>query len=237
MHGACPNDSLASRAGPGATLPAMRRALLIVGKPPEPGLDQDAARAAALSRGRRRAVPRLPARQRRLWAWTWAGSGSPSSTRGAAGQRSRPCCRTTSACWNSAARALADALPQAFATHLAEGFDRVVLIGSDNPTLPVGLDRAGMRRSGYPRCEHWPERRRGLLPDRHARTRTSACSKALTGARRASTARPWLGPRDSACECDACRSGTTWTSRPISSASSASSARLHERGAEYPRRP
>src|SRR3982074_1071359 len=36
-------------------------------------------------------------------------------------------------------RGLADALPHAFATHLAEGFDRVVLIGSDNPTLPRGL--------------------------------------------------------------------------------------------------
>jgi rSAM/selenodomain-associated transferase 1 len=34
---------------------------------------------------------------------------------------------------------LADALPYAFATHLAEGFSRVVLIGSDNPTLPRGL--------------------------------------------------------------------------------------------------
>jgi glycosyltransferase A (GT-A) superfamily protein (DUF2064 family) len=30
---------------------------------------------------------------------------------------------------------LADALRFAFATHFAEGFDRVVLIGSDNPTL------------------------------------------------------------------------------------------------------
>ncbi|HLZ27734.1 MAG TPA: TIGR04282 family arsenosugar biosynthesis glycosyltransferase [Chloroflexota bacterium] len=34
---------------------------------------------------------------------------------------------------------LADALPYAFARHLAGGFDRVVLIGSDNPTLPRGL--------------------------------------------------------------------------------------------------
>jgi rSAM/selenodomain-associated transferase 1 len=31
---------------------------------------------------------------------------------------------------------LVDALASAFETHLAEGFDRVVLIGSDNPTLP-----------------------------------------------------------------------------------------------------
>src|ERR1700730_2566276 len=31
---------------------------------------------------------------------------------------------------------LADALTHAFATHLAQGFQRVVLIGSDNPTLP-----------------------------------------------------------------------------------------------------
>jgi rSAM/selenodomain-associated transferase 1 len=31
---------------------------------------------------------------------------------------------------------LVDALASAFETHLAQGFDRVVLIGSDNPTLP-----------------------------------------------------------------------------------------------------
>jgi rSAM/selenodomain-associated transferase 1 len=33
-------------------------------------------------------------------------------------------------------RALVNALASAFESHLAEGFDRVVLIGSDNPTLP-----------------------------------------------------------------------------------------------------
>lgn len=34
---------------------------------------------------------------------------------------------------------LADALSHAFASHLAEGFQHVVLIGSDNPTLPSRL--------------------------------------------------------------------------------------------------
>ena len=33
---------------------------------------------------------------------------------------------------------LADALPYGFATLLAAGFDRVILVGSDNPTLPLG---------------------------------------------------------------------------------------------------
>ena len=38
---------------------------------------------------------------------------------------------------------LVSALTSAFATHLAEGFDRVVLIGSDNPTLGRGpIDEA-----------------------------------------------------------------------------------------------
>ncbi len=33
-------------------------------------------------------------------------------------------------------RGLGDALSHAFTSHLADGFDKVVLIGSDNPTLP-----------------------------------------------------------------------------------------------------
>jgi uncharacterized protein len=34
---------------------------------------------------------------------------------------------------------LGEALPYAFASHFAAGFDRVVLVGSDNPTLPTEL--------------------------------------------------------------------------------------------------
>jgi uncharacterized protein len=39
-------------------------------------------------------------------------------------------------------RGLADALSHGFSTHLAEGFVNVVLIGSDNPTLPSSLVQA-----------------------------------------------------------------------------------------------
>jgi rSAM/selenodomain-associated transferase 1 len=39
-------------------------------------------------------------------------------------------------------RGLGAALADAFGSHLAEGFERVVLIGSDNPTLPPGIVRA-----------------------------------------------------------------------------------------------
>jgi glycosyltransferase A (GT-A) superfamily protein (DUF2064 family) len=46
------------------------------------------------------------------------------------------CSRATSRLCGSAKQAWA--LSQAFEDHFAEGFDRVVLIGSDNPTLPRG---------------------------------------------------------------------------------------------------
>jgi uncharacterized protein len=45
---------------------------------------------------------------------------------------------------------LGDALACAFADHLAEGFEQVVLIGSDTPDLPAGLLHQASRRLSEP---------------------------------------------------------------------------------------
>jgi rSAM/selenodomain-associated transferase 1 len=136
MHGLCPNDSLASLATVGATLPAMRRALLIVGKPPEPGLTKT------------RLVPPLtPDDAARLYhgflldsvqlglalGWERISIVHPRGGRQALAELLPPAVCLI----EQRGQGLRDALSSAFADHLAEGFVRVVLIGSDNPTLPV----------------------------------------------------------------------------------------------------
>jgi uncharacterized protein len=117
---------------------AMRRALIIVGKPPAPG------------RTKTRLVPPLSADEA---AALYAGFLLDSVTLGlglgweeltvvhprAGGPALAALLPSETRLLEQPGEGLAYALPYAFARHLAEGFERVVLIGSDNPTLPPAL--------------------------------------------------------------------------------------------------
>jgi uncharacterized protein len=135
VHGACPKDSLALCARGGVTLAAMRRALLIVGKAPRPGFTKtrlvpplSAEDAAALYRGFLLDSVSLGLDL----GWEQVTVVHP---RG--GERALAILLPAQVCLlEQQSQGLADALTHAFATHLAQGFERVVLIGSDNPTLP-----------------------------------------------------------------------------------------------------
>lgn len=116
----------------------MRRALVIVGKPPEPGLAKTrlvppltAADAAALYRGFLLDGVGLG----RGLGWERVTVVHPEDGGPALAALLPP----TVCLLEQRGQGLSNALAQAFATHLAEGFDRVVLIGSDNPTLPPAL--------------------------------------------------------------------------------------------------
>jgi uncharacterized protein len=138
MHAACRKRTI--RKGlvehPVLRCPGMPRALLIVGKPPEPGSTKT------------RLVPPLSAEQAAgLYrgflldsvdlglglGWERVTVIHPRSGRQALSTLLPPDVHLL----EQRGHGLADALPYAFATHLAEGFDRVILISSDNPTLPL----------------------------------------------------------------------------------------------------
>jgi rSAM/selenodomain-associated transferase 1 len=119
-----------------ATLPTMRRALLIVGKAPVPGQTKT------------RLVPPLsPAEAAELYrgflldsvslgldlGWERVSVIHPAGSGQVLGELLPP--RVTLV--EQSGDGLGDALSSAFDRHLAEGFRRVVLIGSDNPTLPL----------------------------------------------------------------------------------------------------
>lgn len=129
----------------------MRRALLIVAKAPEPG------------RTKTRLVPPLtPEQAASLYqsflldtlclagelAWERTSLVAPAGAT-AALSRLLPAGMTV---LEQRGVGLGDALPHAFATHFAQSFNRVVLIGSDSPTLPAAfidaasqaLDRADL---------------------------------------------------------------------------------------------
>jgi rSAM/selenodomain-associated transferase 1 len=135
---ACPNDLLASLYTAGATLPAMRRACLIVGKAPRPGSTKT------------RLVPPLsPAEAADVYrgflldsiglglelGWERVSVVHPSDS----GQALASLMPADVCLLEQPGQGIGDALSHAFEKHLAEGFARVVLIGSDNPTLPAGL--------------------------------------------------------------------------------------------------
>jgi rSAM/selenodomain-associated transferase 1 len=120
----------------GATLPTMRRALLIVGKAPVPGQTKT------------RLVPPLsPEGAAELYrgflldcvslglelGWERVSVVHPSGS----GQVLAEFLPPQATLVEQAGLGLGDALSSAFERHLAEGFRRVVLIGSDNPTLPL----------------------------------------------------------------------------------------------------
>jgi rSAM/selenodomain-associated transferase 1 len=116
----------------------MRRALVIVGKPPEPGCAKtrlvpglSAEEAAALYRGFLLDSVGLGLEL----GWEQVTVVHPHGGGPALAALLPDRVRLL----EQPGRGLADALPHAFTTHLAEGFGRVVLIGSDNPTLPPGL--------------------------------------------------------------------------------------------------
>ena len=119
-----------------ATLPTMRRALLIVGKAPEPGQTKT------------RLVPPLtPDEATELYrgflldcvglgldlGWERVSVVHPAGSGQVLAELLPP--RVTLV--EQSGHGLRDALSSAFDRHFAEGFDRVVLIGSDNPTLPL----------------------------------------------------------------------------------------------------
>jgi rSAM/selenodomain-associated transferase 1 len=116
----------------------MRRALLVVGKPPVPG------------RTKTRLVPPLSADEAALLSrgflldsvnlglslgWERTTVVHP---RGAADAVAAILSRTVNL-FEQPGHGLQDALTSAFAAHFAFGFDQVVLIGSDNPTLPADI--------------------------------------------------------------------------------------------------
>ena len=118
----------------GATLPGMRRALLIVGKAPVPGQTKT------------RLVPPLsPEEAADLYrgflldcvslgldlGWERVSVVHPAWSGQLLAELLPP--RVTLV--EQSGHGLGDALSSAFEGHLADGFDRVVLIGSDNPTL------------------------------------------------------------------------------------------------------
>ncbi len=120
----------------GATLPTMRRALLIVGKAPVPG------------RTKTRLVPPLsPEEAAELYrgflldcvslglelGWERVSVIHPAGSRDVLAALLPPEVLLV----EQAGHGLGDALSSVFARHLGEGFQRVVLIGSDNPTLPL----------------------------------------------------------------------------------------------------
>jgi rSAM/selenodomain-associated transferase 1 len=135
VQAVCPYNSFALIESAGATLGTMQRALLIVGKAPQAGSAKTRlvppltfADAAALYRGFlldsvalgldlgwQRVSVIHPVGQRQALADILPASIRLVEQRGLG---------------------LVGALSSAFETHLAEGFERVVLIGSDNPTLP-----------------------------------------------------------------------------------------------------
>jgi rSAM/selenodomain-associated transferase 1 len=136
-----PNDSLAMRHAASATLPSMRRALLIVGKAPVPG------------RTKTRLVPPLsPDEAAELYrgflldcvslglelGWERVSVIHPARS----GDVLAALLSAQVTLVEQAGHGLGDALSSAFEHHLAEGFQRVVLIGSDNPTLPLEPIRA-----------------------------------------------------------------------------------------------
>jgi rSAM/selenodomain-associated transferase 1 len=129
------NDSLAAGVRTGVTLPAMRRALIIVGKPPVPGRTKtrlvpplSAEDAAALYRGFLLDSVALGLEL----GWEQVTVVHPR----AGGQALAALLPAQVRLLEQPGQGLSDALPHAFATHLAESFGQVVLIGSDNPTLP-----------------------------------------------------------------------------------------------------
>jgi rSAM/selenodomain-associated transferase 1 len=130
----------------------MRRALLIVGKPPEPGQTKtrlvpplSAEDAAALYRGFLLDCVALGLDL----GWEQVTVVHPTAGRQALAALLPAQVRLL----EQRGQGLADALPYAFATHLAEGFSRVVLIGSDNPTLPPGLiERACVALDAHDVC-------------------------------------------------------------------------------------
>jgi uncharacterized protein len=116
----------------------MRRALLIVGKPPEPGLTKtrlvptlSAEDAAALYRGFLLDSVGLGLDL----GWERVTVVHPMGGGHALAALLPPAVRLL----EQHGKGLSDGLPHAFATHLTQGFERVVLIGSDNPTLPRAL--------------------------------------------------------------------------------------------------
>jgi rSAM/selenodomain-associated transferase 1 len=120
----------------GVTLPQMRQALLIVGKAPEPGrtktrlvppLSPD--EAAELYRGFLRDCVGLGVQL----GWERVTVVHPTGC----GQSLAELLPPEVALFEQPGQGLGDALSSAFDRHLAEGFLRVVLIGSDNPTLPL----------------------------------------------------------------------------------------------------
>ena len=135
MHATCPNFSLAIRRVASATLPRMRRALLIVGKAPTPGQTKT-----------RLVPPLLPAEAAELYrgflldcvnlgldlGWERVSVVHPAGS----GQLLTKMLPTRVTLVEQSGHGLGDALSSAFDRHFAEGFVRVVLIGSDNPTLP-----------------------------------------------------------------------------------------------------
>jgi uncharacterized protein len=116
----------------------MRRALLIVGKAPEAGVAKtrlvpplSAADAAALYRGFLLDCVGLGLEL----GWERLSVVHPHGARHAlAGLLPTRICLL-----EQPGRGLADALAHAFKSHMADGFLKVVLIGSDNPTLPASL--------------------------------------------------------------------------------------------------
>ena len=141
MQAICPNDLLALHGAAGATLPTMRRALLIVGKAPVPGQTKT------------RLVPPLtPEEAADLYrgflldcvnlglelGWERVSVVHPRGSSEVLAELLPPGLSLVA----QAGHGLGDALSSAFERHLAEGFQRVVLIGSDNPTLPLEQIRA-----------------------------------------------------------------------------------------------
>jgi glycosyltransferase A (GT-A) superfamily protein (DUF2064 family) len=135
----------------------MRRALLIVAKAPEPG------------RTKTRLVPPLTLDQAaelyesflldtlRLageLAWERTSIVSPAGSAAAL----RPLLPDGVSVLEQGGCGLGDALPHAFASHFAQAFNRVVLIGSDSPTLPSTFIRqacAALNRSDISIGQHW----------------------------------------------------------------------------------
>ena len=116
----------------------MRRALIVVGKAPAAG------------RTKTRLVPPLSAEDAAALyqgflldsvtlGSIWAGSRSRSSIRRRAARHWQHFCRRRHGCWNSLVRDSPTRCRTHLQPHLGEGFSRVVLIGSDDPTLPAEL--------------------------------------------------------------------------------------------------
>src|SRR5260221_5300928 len=131
-----PNDSLAMRHPAGATLPTMQRALLIVGKAPVPG------------RTKTRLVPPLsPEEAAELYrgflldcvslglelGWERVSVIHPAGSGDVLAALLPPQVLLV----EQAGHGLGDALSSALAHQLPEGFQRVGLIGSEHPHVPL----------------------------------------------------------------------------------------------------